>query len=70
MGILEFLGDVAKGVTKNIVDKAQEIKNFKLLYSNLSDEVLISKLKKSTNSEEKMALMSLLKERGYGNKED
>lgn len=68
MGFFEFVGDVVKGIAQNVIDKTQEMKRIKMLYSNLSDEVLILKLKKSSNTEEKMALMNLLKERGYGQK--
>lgn len=70
MGFFDSLGSVlgeAAGEMVNSMQKKQErIMRYKARYEVLDDATLMRKLKNSSNTEEKMALMSILKERGYG----
>lgn len=72
MSFMESLGKAAGRAAKSAYDgleaKYENIQKYKERNSNLSDEELFKKAKRSSG-DEKLACMQLLKERGYGNQD-
>lgn len=67
MGFLDTLGKVAKGVGEHTAKRLNDVKEYKEKYESYSDEQLLGKVTK-TASAENMAILSILKNRGYDGK--
>ena len=64
MGFFDTLGKVAKGIGEQAVKGLNDMKSYKEQYESCSDDELFSKLTKSPSTEN-MAILSILKDRGY-----
>lgn len=67
MGFWDTLGKVAKGVGEQYTKRINDMEEYKEKYESYSDEQLFSRLTK-TASAENMAILSILKNRGYDGK--
>ena len=71
MGFFDSLGDAlgkgASSTMNSLMEKERKIENYVEKYQYRDDEFLIRKYKHPSCTEEKIALVKLLKERGYGN---
>ena len=67
MSFWNGLGKVAEMAFDSMQEKAANIQLYKDQYERLDDKELIEKMK-STSGNRKLACISLLQDRGYGNK--
>lgn len=71
MGFFDSLGDaLGKGAAyavNSVMEKERKIERYVEKYQRYDDEFLIRKYKHPSCTEEKLAVIKLLKERGYGN---
>lgn len=67
MGFWDTLGKVAKGVGEQATKSINDMKAYKEKYESYSDEKILNKVSKSS-SIENMAILSILKGRGYDGK--
>jgi len=66
MGLGSFLLNLAEGFVNTVVEKAERIDGIKSKYEKYDDTSLKRELKSSGSDEKKMAIVSILKDRGYG----
>lgn len=67
MGFFDTLGKVAKGIGEQATKRINDMEKYKEKYEDYSDDQLFSRLTK-TASAENMAILSILKSRGYDGK--
>ena len=71
MGFFDSLGDAlgkgASSAMNSLMEKERKIENYVEKYQYRDDEFLIRKYKHPCWTEEKIAIVKLMKERGYGN---
>ena len=65
MGFFDFVKSAATEVGKYAKDNIEQYSNLKELYQSYSDDELIRKFRVGDSSKDNLAILSVLKDRGY-----